>query len=305
MNRAATVTLFSAVLFGTTFPAIRFGLEEGGLGPYAFLYYRFVIATALMATLAGLTRRLDLSLFREPKLLGLATLAALGYVLQHLAQDQTTASKASLLVNIHVVTVALLGFLFLSERHGREMFLAILLGLAGSFLLTTNGDLDTIRWSNAEFVGDVLAFASGACWAFYTVGLKQFLTRRPHTDGVALGVVVFTTLLVVLLPVLYWTEGLVHRPTPAGWISLAYLGVFVSNLAFLWWQEGLRGLKATASSVLLLAEIVVAVALGVAFLDERLGWWGLLGATGVILAALLASRSTPETPVAPEQTIPA
>jgi drug/metabolite transporter (DMT)-like permease len=78
-------------------------------------------------------------------------------------------------------------------------------------------------------------------------------------------------------------------------IALAYLGV-LGTVAFLVWQEGMRLVQATASSILLLVEILVAYAISAAFLGERLGTWGLVGAAGILAGAFLAGRSPTVTP---------
>lgn len=300
MRRAVLFTLLSAILFGSTFPAIRFGLQEGNLGPLSFAAYRFFAATATMVLYAALRRRIRLPLFRDPAIFWLAALVTVAYVLQFVAQDQTTASKASLLINIHVVTVAILGYVFLGERHGWAMFFAVLLGLVGTFLISTNGDVDAIRPSNAEFRGDALAFLSGLCWAAYTVSFKRVLTRHPATDGVAFAVPLFTWITLLLAPAAAATEGLRYQGNATGLGMILYLGVVATGAAFLLWQEGLRHIQATASSLLLLVEIVVALSISAAYLGERLGAAGALGALAIMAAAFLAGRDKPGIPTSVE-----
>lgn len=298
MRRATLYTLIAALLWGTTFPTIRIGLEWGHAEPFTFAYLRFFLATVAVAAVAIPIRRFDWDMFSSPGLWGLAVLNVAGYAMQFVAQGQTTASKTSLLVDIDVVVIAVLGYWFLRERHGKEIVIALLLGTVGVALLSTNGDLETVSFNNREFVGDVLAFAAGLVWAVYFVGVKAWLEKRPQTDGVAFTLAVFTLTTIGLFPLAWGFEGLHGTGNATAWMMILYLGLLPTALAFLLWQEALRTESVTVTSVLLLLEIVVAVAIAVAFLDERLTGWALVGALLIAIAALVASR-TPAPPLAP------
>lgn len=308
MNRGIWLTLSSAVLFGSTFPAIRYGLDEGQLGPYTFALYRFLVATLVLGAYALIRGRLDLSYFHQPRLLALGALITLSYMLQFLAQERTSASKTSLLVNINVLAVVFLGFVLLGEPLTRGMLAATVLGVAGTVLLSTNGDPSAIQWSNDEFAGNLMALASGLGWAVYIIGLKHYMNRRPQVDVVGLNVAIFVFITAFLVPVAWAQDGLAFSGNARGLLSILYLGVFATALAFLAWQEGLRTLRAGASSVLLLVEIVVAVAISAAVLDERLTPAGMLGAGAIAVAAYVASRvpasgaRAPSAPPADHQT---
>lgn len=290
MQRATALTLVSAVLWGATFPVIRYGLEAGDAGPFTFVAIRFLVAGLALAPFVLLRGGLKASLWSSPALWGLALLNAVGYALQFVAQERTTASKTSLLVDIDVVAVALLGFFFLRERHGRSVVFALILGSAGVVLLSTNGDPNAIDLNQREFVGDVLAFVAGLVWAGYFVGLKAYLERHPEAPGLALtGVIVLLTALFLSAPAA-GVEAFAEVGNWRAWAAMAFLGIFSTALAFFLWQEALRTLSATVTSILLLVEILVAVSAGALFLGERLTGPATVGALLVVVAAYLAAR---------------
>ena len=298
------MVLGAAFLWGTSFPLIEIGYA-GGLRPYAFLYYRYVIATLALLVIAIATRNVRFDLFKEPRLLLLAGLNLVGYITQFLGQDLTTASKASLLVNVNVLMTALLAVWFLRERLGRGLLVGCGLGLVGLFLLTTNGDLSTLRLTNKELVGDLLAFTTGICWTIYILVAKRFLDRH-DTNAISFTLVIFVVTTVLLLPITMVMEGLSYTGTPKAGGAIVYLALFSSVGAFLLWQQGLKEIPASVSSILLLFEVLVALAISIPLLGERLGGWSAVGAALILTSIYLASRgpaapvlATP--PVAPEQ----
>ena len=291
MRRGTALVLFSAFLWGTTFPATRYGLEQGNLEPYAFIYFRFAIATMALLAYALPTKRVDWSLFADWRLVGLGVFNALGYLLQYLAQDRTSASKTSLLVNVNVLITALLAFYLLKERIAPSTGLGAVIGVAGVVMLTSNGDLSALRFSNSEFVGDLMAFGTGICWTVYILTMKHYLTQKPDADVIALTTVVFVTTLFVLFPVALFTDGLAYEGNWNGVAALGYLSVFPTVVALWAYQVGLKSTSAAVSSIMLLFETVVAVTISVLFLNENLSGWTAAGAVLILVATYLASRA--------------
>lgn len=305
MRRATAYTLASAVLWGTTFPTITYGLTEGEAGPLTFVFLRFLLAVAAFGVLLLALGRLQFDSLRHPAVWGLGALHALGYAMQFVAQDQTTASKTSLLVDINVVAVALLAYFFLKEPFTRRLVAALFFGGAGVVFLATQGDLEAARFSRPEFVGDVLALGAGAVWAFYFVGLKKWLDHRPQMGGLSLtfGILLATT--AFLAPVAFFGEGADQVGNAKAWAMIVYLALFATALSTYLWQEALREQSATVSAVLLLLEIVVALVISYFWLEERINAWGAAGAGLILLASYLASTATPPERPAPLPQAPA
>lgn len=291
------MVLGAALLWGTSFPMVEVGLA-GGLRPYAFLYYRYVVATLALLAIAIATRRVRFDLFREPRLLLLGVLNLTGYVTQFVGQDLTTASKASLLVNVNVLLTALLAVWLLRERLGRGLLVGCGLGLVGLFLLTTGGDLSALRWSNKEVLGDALAFVTGVCWTIYILVAKRFLDRN-EAHAISFTLVIFVVTTVLLLPITLFTDGLAYTGRPSAGLAIVYLGLFASVGAFLLWQQGLQETPASVSSILLLFEVVVALAISIPLLGEDLRGWSAVGAALILTSIYLASRAPATQAAAP------
>ena len=113
----------------------------------------------------------------------------------------------------------------------------------------------------------------GTCWAFYIV-----LSRKVVKDGACIFelnymLVLLTSLL--LLPFLWGTD--VHL-TRENMLFIVYVALFCTVVTFLLWTYGLKTVSATASSVILMNEVVFATILGIILLGESLNAIGLLGA---------------------------
>ena len=103
----------------------------------------------------------------------------------------------------------------------------------------------------------------------------------------------------VLVPLLL-ASPLGWLPTPAGLALVAYLGLVTTTLAYVLFGRGLAVLPAGPVTTLVLAEPLVATALAVGVLGERLPAAGVAGA-GLVLAGLalqgVVSSRRPSGPV--------
>jgi DME family drug/metabolite transporter len=155
------------------------------------------------------------------------------------------------------------------------------LGLVGLCLLVT-GSADDVSWP-----GVLLALGAGVAYAVYTTSSSRLAAQAPAASVTAAGFVVAAGL---LAPVLLLTDN--------GWVAsreglalLGYLSLVATALAYLLFVRGLMTVPAATAQTLGLAEPVVATALGLVVLDERLGAWGFLGATMVLAALVVLARA--------------
>ena len=282
---AQALTLLAAFFWGTSFVAIELGLEF--INPFWFAQLRFMIASlgSLVVVLA-LKKRIGNDMLFSSWLWGLGLFNALGYLTQFFAQTLTNATKTALLVNINLITVAILSTVLLQERFTKVKVFAVGLSILGVFLLTTNGDPS--RLLRGEFIGDMFALTAGFFWAIYIVLNKKVLFR-PKVDVISLNACVMLSTTVILIPFTVALGGLGPGVLDIGyegtWIIL-YISIFCNILPFIIWMYALRYLSATASTLLLLTEVLVAAILAMIVLGEMLTAFGILGGA-LIVAAIL------------------
>jgi uncharacterized membrane protein len=120
---------------------------------------RFLLAALVVLAYLLVARRPIRRLVSGKILWILGITNGLGFVMEIFGLNFTTATKASLLVNVNVVFMAIFSALLLGERIRLRAKAGIVIGLVGVFLITTGGDISAI--SGGTMMGDMIIFAGG------------------------------------------------------------------------------------------------------------------------------------------------
>lgn len=288
-RRDYALILLASVFWGTSFPGSK--LVVGTADPLFLAPARVGIGALLgFAVLAGM-RRFDLSVFRNPYVWVLGALNAIGFDLQNVGIDLTTASKTALLVNVNVVFIAILMAIVFRERATALRVLGIVIGVAGVVVLATQ--LDPRFLEGGEFRGDLLVFLAGVVWSFYVVGAKEMVDRGGDYIALVAGILA-TTALYAAVP---WA--LVGAPIPAStvaWAGIVYLGLVPTFLPLLLYVLSMRTISPTISALLILLEVVVAAILSFVFLADPISVTTLLGGGLILVGAYVVTRGEKELP---------
>jgi DME family drug/metabolite transporter len=277
---AVAAVLAAAVLFGTTGTAQALGPD--GTSPLGVGAVRLAVGgAALLAVLplVGGRARVAVALWRTPLGLAAGGCTALYQVCFFAGVDATGVALGTLVtIGSGPVFAGLLGAVLLREQVEPSWLVATGTCVAGLALLTLSGGRD----GTVDAAGLLLALASGGAYAAYTVAAKQAMHAGHSPADVMASAFALGGLL--LLPVL-GTQPLGWLATPGGWALAGYLGLVTTTAAYLLFGRGLAVLAAGPVTTLVLAEPLVATALGVGVLDERLPALGAAGA-GLVLAGL-------------------
>jgi drug/metabolite transporter, DME family len=282
MSTARLEVLTAAVLFGTTGTALALGPD--GSTPLTVGAMRILIGGSLLAGVALLSGG-----WRGHWPLGPVLIAGLGVAVYQVAFFEAVARTG---VGVGAVVAIGSGPVFAGvlERltdgvwPETRWLVATVLATMGVAVLTLAAVDDT----SLSATGIALALCSGLGYATYTVVAKRLLRggRRPlAVMGASFGVGALLLLPVALLGDTSWLH------SSGGALLVVYLGIVPTAFAYILFARGLRRLSAAEVTTLVLAEPVVAVALGAVVLDERIG---IVGGIGVLLVvAGLAALSVP------------
>jgi len=282
-SRALVLTSIAGILWGTSFPAIKIGLNY--VDAYMFVFLRFFLASIIMFFIALIKNGRAFEFERRKVIWFLGIANGIAYMLQYVGMNSTSASKSSLLVNLSAIWVAVLSSVILKERLGPKRATGILFGLLGVFLITTNLNLETL--GQGAVVGDSLVLLSGVVWAFFTVYNKKLVSNvgdiiQPITW------ILFITLL-PLIPSLYFsTISPFHLPIDA-WLAIGYTAVFCWVIPYYLWSEALKSISPVSSTIILLTEVIVALAISSITLHDAFTLISGIGAFSIIVAIIFVS----------------
>ncbi|HEY6064912.1 MAG TPA: DMT family transporter [Thermoanaerobaculia bacterium] len=286
--KADAVLVGVTFVWGTSFVVVKNAFA--GSPPLQFLFWRFLIAAAILAPLA-LRRARTPGIFRDGLVLG--ALLAGGMSLQVLGVPSTTASKAAFLTGLSVVLTPFAAYLRSRKLPSVENGVGIALAGAGFVLLTYPPE-------GAHFNrGDVLVFGCGVVFAFYIVELGE---RSAKHDAIwltllqlsAVAVVAGLASLVLRAPVFATlAEGAAeHRAVVWEgtflW-SVLYLGSVGTVGTFFGQTWAQARMSATHAAILFALEPVFAAVLAAKVLGDRLGTRGTLGGI-LVLAGIVVSE---------------
>ncbi len=252
---------------------------------YTFVFLRFLVASLTMLSVMLLTRNFSFSFNKKRLILLLGLVNGIAYLLQYMGMVYALASASSLYVNLSVVWVALLSPVALKERLGGKKVAGVLVSLLGVVLMTTN--LDFASLATVDIMGSFLVISSGILWAVFIIYNKPLVGESTNLIQSMTWMLLFTML--PLLPTAAFSVGnFVSLPWDA-WLVIFYTAVFCWVIPYHLWLKGLKHISAVTSTVVLLTEIIVAVAISTIILGEALTVICGIGSIFIIIAILLVS----------------
>jgi DME family drug/metabolite transporter len=274
--------LGAAVLFSTGGAAIKAAEFDG----WQIASFRSGIAAVALWLMTPAARR---GWTLQAALVGVAYAGCL--TLFVLANRLTTAANTIFLQSTAPLYILFLGPWLLKESIRRQdigFMLAVALGLALFFV----GVQRPAATAPDPARGNLLALASGLCWALAVCGLRWLSvdgTRGSPVAAVISGnLTAFLVSLPMALPV--GSHGL------ADWAIVGYLGVFQIALAYVFVTNAIQLIPALEASVILLLEPVLNPIWAWLIQRETPGAWALLG--GAIILGATTYKSWAESRVA-------
>lgn len=282
-KKALLLTVIAGFLWGTSFPAIKIGLQY--MDAYTFAFLRFLLAALVMLSVSLLTKNFSFNFNKKRLILILGLANGLAYLLQYIGMVCTTASKSSLFINLSAVWVALLSPVLLKEQLGSKKALGVAASLVGVVLMTTNLDFSSL--SQGTVTGDFLVIGAGVLWAIFMIYNKPLVKDSKNLLQSMMWLLLLT--LLPLLPTAAFSTGNFTSLPLDAWLAIAYTAVFCWVIPYYLWLKGLKHISAVTSGIVLLTEVVVAMAIATLVLGETLTVVSGVGAVFIIIAILLVS----------------
>lgn len=286
---ATLEVVFSVTVWGASFVATKVGLRE--VSPVTVVWLRFTIGLVILGSAMILRKQ-----FALPDRHEVGYLVMLGFLgitfhqwLQSTGLVTAQATTTAWIVASTPIFMAFLGWLVLAEKLGWRHVFGIVVAVLGVLLVVSRGNLTSLAQGHFGTHGDLLVMLSAPNWAVFSILSRRGLQRYPAT-WMMFFVMGFGWLFTSTL--FFYENGLgqLHRLSIDGWLSIGFLGVFCSGLAYIFWYDGLKALSAARVGAFLYLEPFVTVIVAALILSEPMLVASLLGGLAILLGVWIVNR---------------
>ncbi|HSC27004.1 MAG TPA: DMT family transporter [Vicinamibacterales bacterium] len=297
--------LLMALIWGTNYSIVKSAFRE--IDPQAFNAVRMTIGSCVFLGLIVGIRRLRLAQAGEPPRDGAGSIASIFHtpapltrrdwislaglgVIGHFTYQylfigglaRTSVANSSLTLAATPVAIAFLTAALGQERVSRVHWAGAALSMLGIYIIVGRD----VALGEDALTGDLMMLGAVCCWAIYTIGGRQLMTRHSSVGVTGLSMAIGT---LIYVPVM---SGRVRDVDWAGlsagtWLALVYSALFALVVAYTIWYASVRLIGSARTSVYSNVVPLVAMATAVAFLGEPLGASKIVGACAVLVGVAL------------------
>lgn len=259
--------------------------------PVALSFWRWTLALLLLLPAAWPHLRRDAAALRRSWPI-VAVLGALGIgafnTLLYTGLQTTSAVNGLLLQSIQPGLILLLGVLLFGERARIAQVLGMALSVAGALIIVSRGDPATLLRLGANR-GDLVIACAVVVWSIYSVLLR----KRPAVHPLSFLAATMAVGVFAVAPFYVWevAGGRLIAARPESWLAIAYVCVFPSLIAYLFYNRGIELIGSAATGLYLNVMPVMGAILAVLFLGEEIHSHHVVGVTLIGIGILCATRA--------------
>ena len=279
--KANFLMLIASLIWGTAFVSQTTGM--GFIGPFTFSFARFFLAALTVLPLALYLEKQNFEIFFKNKnfiylslFAGLALFGGMG--LQQYALLKSQIANASFLSTLYVPIVSLISrFIFKSRLHW-IIWIAVLLCIYGSYLLSANQALEIQK-------SDSLLFIAAVCFAIHIILIDVFMKQfySPFTFGFIQYAVVFLCSTILAFSF--------ENPTLANikleWFELIYTGVASAGIGYTLQIIAQSKASPAPAAIILSMESVFGTIAGWILINQVLDTNKILGCIAIFIGVII------------------
>ncbi len=279
--------IISAVIFwGSSFIATKVALKE--LSPETIVSLRLIIASVFLFITAIVYKKdFSINLKSHGFIFILALIAVFHLMIQVTGLKYTTAANTGWIIGTAPIFMAILAAIFFREKIGLLKIGGIIIAMFGLLLLIGKGNITNVDLIKNK--GDLLVLASAFTWGVYSmVNKKISLSYSPLMTILYL----FIMMAVIIIPFnlnAASVNSVVHLSLN-GWISILFLGLFCSGIAYVIWAYSLRDLESAKVGAFLYFEPLVTVLAAWVLLNESITVLMILSGAIITLGVVLVNK---------------
>ena len=287
---AVVLVILSMVFYGISFPATRIALND--YNPVSLITLRLLISSVILMLVnilvykrSAIPLKKDLPLF----LLIAAFQPFLYFLLETYGLSSVSAAVSSLIIATIPVFTPVISRFFIREKLTIFNFTGMVLSFTGVILLVAFSD-SNISEKSFTIPGLLLLFGAVLAAVFYTIIVKIL----PHTYSALTITAVQNSLgLFLFLPVFFvidYQDFITAVPGKETIISIVFLSIFASSLAFIFLNFGIKKLgPSKANGFVNLVPVVTAV-VSFVFFKEQFSVYKIVGMAVILSGVLIAQK---------------
>ena len=283
--KANFLMLIATFIWGTAFVSQTTGM--GAIGPFTFSASRFFLASLTVLPLMIIYERKNFSKFIDNKnyiylslLAGIALFGGMG--LQQYALLKSQVANAAFLSTLYVPFVALISRFIFRSNLNWIVWIAVILCLYGSYLLSSNQTFEIQQ-------SDSLLFIAAFCFAVHIIVIDIFMKQyySPFTFGLIQYCIVFILSMILAFSL----ESPKISNIQIEWFEIIYTGVFSAGVGYTLQIIAQSKANPAPAAIILSMESVFGAIAAWILLDQFMNLNKILGCiaifTGVIIMQII------------------
>ncbi|MCD1295801.1 EamA/RhaT family transporter [Methanocella sp. CWC-04] len=274
------------IFWGASFIANAIALKS--INSIELASIRFFIAAPVLAIVSYFLKGKEIFKIDKKDYMTFILLAITGvtvqYILQVSAQNYTTATNCSLLINSSVFFIMILSTMLLDEKMTLRKLSGAIIGFLGVALLVSKGEMAFDL--GGHLLGDILIIICAAMWAVYSISGKK-ISSKYHP----LTILNYTFILgtIGLVPFYFMTPHMNIMEIPMDAIAaILFLALFCSIVAYIVYNTALEKIGASRVALYIYLVPLSTIIMAMIVLNETMtvlsGIGGLLVLTGMYIA---------------------
>ena len=290
------VLLLTAMIWGTAFVAQRSGMDS--IEPLTFTAARMILAAVVLGIPAIIIALRDRRAMTPEAMetckkktkytliggIGCGAFLATATIFQQYGIVETSAGKAGFITALYMLLVPILSLILFRKKGTWLVWLAVLIGVGGMYLLCMNEQFSMTR-------GDALLCVCALLFSGHILFCDHFIGQA---NPLQMSAVQFATASVISTVAAFIAEQPSWEKIGSAAIPILYCGLISGGVGYTLQMVGQKYTDATVASLLMSLESVFAVLAGVIVLHESMNAREIWGSIILFAAIILVQIPLPK-----------
>lgn len=284
--------IFMCLIFGTTFLAIKMGVDAG-VPPFLSAGLRFFIAGLLLFSFMVWREKTTIRLLWRKEMFFTGVCLTFGtFAALYWAEQYVTSGIAAVLSATGPMLIIIIQTLVLKQQGNRQSLIGCAVGVIGVTLLIIPSF--SIEISTFWMVGCFAIIVGELFYAIGTIYTKHVIQKFETTSPIALNAVQMMYGGILLIILSFFTENiqfdnLLNLASMGSLLYLIIVGSMIGHSIYYWLVSRTNPIF---PSTWLYISPLIAVVLGVIFYQEYLSWLTGIGTLTIIVGTVLVNYET-------------